>query len=106
SRLAALVLPVGHAAGPGTADAGVAEPAVGAWDAREAGEADARRSARRGARLALRGAVAAAAGRRQGSSRSELLSRLRRQPRGGDAARDRAVLQSRGARGPQPAGSV
>ena len=52
------------------------------------------------------GAVAAAAGHRQGPSRPEQLSELRRQPRGGDAPRDRAVLQQPGARGPQRARSL
>ena len=82
------------------------EQAVGAGDAREAGAPDAGRSARRGARHEVRRAVAAAAGRREGPSGSELLSRLRRQPCRRDAPRDRAVLQPPRARGPQPARAV
>src|SRR5207253_2516588 len=79
---------------------------IGAGHAREADAADARRSARRRARLALRRPVAAAAGRRQGSPRSEQLPELRRQPRRRDAARDRAVLQQPRARRSQRAGSL
>ena len=47
----------------------------------------------RGARHALRRPVAAAAGHRQGPSRSELLPELRRAARRRDAQRDRDVLQ-------------
>ncbi len=106
SRVAAVLLPVGHAAGSGTAGAREQGRAVGAGDAREADAPHARRSARRRARLALRRAVAAAAGRRQGPSRSEQLPELRRQPRRRDAARDRALLQQPRARGSQRPGSV
>ncbi len=62
-------------------------------DTRKTGPPDARRSAQRGARLAVRRTVAAAAGHREGPSRSELLPELRRQPRRDDAPRDRDVLQ-------------
>ena len=107
SRVAAVVLPLGHAAGSGAADAGGAEQAVGAR-----GRSRSRRGAcspipradALGTRFA--GAVAAAAGHRQGPPGSELLPELRRQPRRRDAARDGAVLQQPGARGPQRARSL
>ena len=70
-------------------------------DAREAGPPHARRPAQRSARIAVRGAVAPAAGHRQGPSGSELLSELRRQPRRHDAPRDGDVLQLPGPRRPE-----
>ena len=86
--------------------AGDARQALGAGRARETDAAHAGRSARRGARHALRGAVAPAAGRRQGPSGSELLSELRRQPRRRHAARDRGLLQQPRARRPLAARSL
>ena len=51
----------------------------------------------------FRGAVAAPAGHREGPSRSELLSELRREPRRGDAHGNEAVLQQPRHGGPQRA---
>ncbi len=55
---------------------------------------------------AVRRAVAAPAGRREGPSRSELLSELRREHRRGDAHRDEAVLRQPRQGRSQPARSL
>ncbi len=91
-RLAAVVLPVGHAAGQGAARRGDDRTPVDARGTREAGAPDARGSAVRRARQPVRRPVAAAAGRRQGPSRSELLPELRSAARRHDEEGDRAVL--------------
>ncbi len=94
--LAAVVLHLGPAAGSGSDRRRRTPRAVDAGRPREARAPHARRSARRRAGRSLRGAVAAPAGHRQGPSRSELLSELRREPRRRDAHRDEAVLQQPG----------
>jgi hypothetical protein len=92
--LAAVILPLGHAARQGAAVAGRQRQAVRSARARGPDPAPAGRLPQRGARRALRRAVAAAAGRGQGPPGPELLPQLRREPRRGHAARDGALLQS------------
>ena len=74
--------------------------AAGSCGARAAGPADAGRCARLGARHQFRRPVAAAAKHPRGHAGRQSVPGVRRQPAGGDAARDRAVRREPDSRGP------
>ena len=107
SRVAPVVLPLGHGAGRGTGESG-REPRI-AQDrggAREAGAPHARRPQVGSARDAVRLAVAAAAGSRQDFPGLPAVSAVRRHARARHEARNRAVLRLDRPRGSQREGSA
>ncbi len=106
SCVATLVFSLGNASGRGPPRARERRHARKARRARTANEAHACRPSRRSSRHEVRGSVASAPGSLQGSSRPELLSELRREPRQRHAAGDGALLLRRRQRRPERAPSV
>ncbi|MBI2614602.1 MAG: DUF1587 domain-containing protein [Gemmatimonadetes bacterium] len=103
---AAVLLPVGRRAGPGTHWAGGSPGTLAPRDAGRPGAADARRPAVGSAGHEIRLAVAPAPGPGQGPPRRTELPVLRPDACRGDASRDRAVLRLSGARRPERAGTA
>ena len=98
ARVAAVVLPVEQCPGRRVDRPGGARRPAGSEGAGAAGPPDARRPARRGAGVELRRTVALSSRVEECASR---VGRLRRQPARVDAARDRAAVPHRAARGSQ-----